>query len=78
VCPLEIKKYIGEQVNKAMHDHAWVADIRNALGLRGLTEYLELWNLSSRVNLNDLEDLDRWRLEAQLFSTRSAYITFEL
>jgi len=62
-----------------------VADIRNALGLRGLTEYLELWGLISEVNLTDADDLDRWKPEASgVFSTKSAYrcyfvgsVTFE-
>ena len=62
-----------------------MADIRNALGLRGLTEYLELWGLISEVNLTDADDLDRWKPEASgVFSTKSAYrcyfvgsVTFE-
>jgi hypothetical protein len=72
-------------VYEALNNNAWVADIRNALGLRGLTEYLELWDLISEVNLTDTDDLHRWKPEASgVFSTKSAYrcyfvgsITFE-
>jgi hypothetical protein len=41
--PLRIRK--RRKVNEALHDHAWVADIRSALGWRGLAEYLYLWDL---------------------------------
>lgn len=72
-------------VYEALNNNAWVADIRNALGLHGLTEYLELWDLISEVNLTDTDDLHRWKPEASgVFSTKSAYrcyfvgsITFE-
>jgi hypothetical protein len=62
-----------------------VSDIRNALGLLGLAEYFELWDMVSDVNLSDTEDIHRWKPEASgLFSMKSAYrsyfvgsITFE-
>ena len=72
-------------VNEALQDNLWVSDIRNALGWRGLAQYLEVWDLIAGVNLTNFEDIHRWKPDASgLFSTRSAYrsyivgsITFE-
>ena len=72
-------------VNEALQDNLWVSDIRNALGWRGLAQYLEVWDLIAGVNLTNIEDIHRWKPDASgLFSTRSAYrsyfvgsITFE-
>lgn len=73
--PLRIRK--RRKVNEALHDHAWVADIRSALGWRGLAEYLYLWDLLSGVNLNDTADIHRWKPEASgLFSAKLAYRNF--
>lgn len=72
-------------VNEALQDNLWVSDIRNALGWRGLAQYLEVWDLIAGVNLTNIEDIHRWKPDASgLFSMRSAYrsyfvgsITFE-
>jgi len=54
-----------------------VADIKGALGWLGLVEYLELWDMLAGVNLNNTDDIHRWKPEASgEFSTRSAYKNF--
>jgi len=81
--PFKFRK--NRTVHEALQENRWVSDIKNALGWLGLAEYLELWDLLAEVNLSDLEDVHRWKLEASgSFSTQSAYrcyflgsITFE-
>ena len=54
-----------------------MADIKGALGWLGLVEYLELWDMLAGVNLNNTDDIHRWKPEASgEFSTRSAYKNF--
>ena len=72
---LRIRK--KRSVFEALQGNTWVTDIQGALGWRGLAEYLELWDMLANVNLNDTEDIHRWKLEASgIFSTRSAYKNF--
>jgi hypothetical protein len=60
-----------------MQDHTWVQDIRSALGLMGLVEYLQLWDTISAITLNSSEDIHLWRFEASgVYSTKSAYRNF--
>ena len=81
--PFKFRK--NRTVHEALQENRWVSDIKNALGWLGLAEYLELWDLLAEVNLSDLEDVHRWKLEASgSFSMQSAYrcyflgsITFE-
>ena len=54
-------------VFEALQGNTWVTDIQGALGWRGLAEYLELWDMLANVNLNDTEDIHRWKLEASGF-----------
>ena len=72
---LRIRK--RRSIFEALQGNTWVTDIQGALGWRGLAEYLELWDMLANVNLNDTEDIHRWKLEASgIFSTRSAYKNF--
>jgi len=72
---LRIRK--KRSVFEALQGNTWVTDIQGALGWRGLAEYLELWDMLANVNLNDTEDIHRWKLEASgIFSARSAYKNF--
>ncbi|KAG2598128.1 hypothetical protein PVAP13_5KG370607 [Panicum virgatum] len=69
--PIRIGK--KRTVSEALQENLWVTCIRNALGWYGLAEYLELWDLISGANLNNSEDIHRWKPEASgPFSTRSA------
>jgi hypothetical protein len=62
-----------------MQDHTWVRDIRSALGLNGLVEYLQLWDTISSISLNTTQDVHLWKSEASgVFSTKSAYKNFLL
>lgn len=64
-------------VAQALLGHAWVANIRGALGHVGLTEYLQLWDALASIVLNHADDLHHWKFEASgEFSTRSAYRSF--
>ena len=60
--PFKFRK--NRTVHEALQENRWVSDIKNALGWLGLAEYLELWDLLAEVNLSDLEDVHRWKLEA--------------
>jgi hypothetical protein len=73
--PLKIQK--SRTVCEALQDHTWVRDIRSALGLNGLVEYLQLWDTISSITLNTTEDVHLWKFEASgVFSTKSAYRNF--
>jgi len=50
-------------VSEALQEHTWVSDIKKALRLLGLTEYLELWDMVSEVNLSDMDGIHRWKPE---------------
>jgi len=64
-------------VAEALLGNSWVADIKGPLGWLGLVEYLELWDMLAGVNLNNTDDIHRWKPEASgEFSTRSAYKNF--
>ena len=73
--PLKFRK--KRTVAEALLGNSWVADIKGALGWLGLVEYLELWDMLAGVNLNNTDDIHRWKPEASgEFSTRSAYKNF--
>lgn len=59
---VKIKK--KRAVSEALLENVWVTDIRNAFGWTGLAEYLELWDLIYGVNLNNTDDIPRWKPEA--------------
>ena len=52
-------------VHEAMTDRRWVSDIRGALTVNVLIEYLGLWDLLLNVELQpELEDSHTWRFSA--------------
>jgi hypothetical protein len=62
-------------VHDAIADGRWISDIRGALSLPILIEYLHLWELLSNVELQpEVEDTHIWKFSASgLHSTKSAY-----
>jgi hypothetical protein len=62
-------------VQEALPDHAWISDIREALTVGVLVEYLQLWNILCEVELQlDVSDSHFWRLATSgKFSVKSAY-----
>ena len=56
----------------------WVSDIRGALSVQVLVEYLQLWNLVDEINLQpDTDDKHVWRLSRHAtYSSKSAYDAF--
>ena len=62
-------------VHDALTERRWVSDIRGALSLAVLTEYLALWDLLSNVVLQpDVDDLHVWQFSSSgKYSAKSAY-----
>ena len=60
---------------EALSDGSWITDIKGALTLQVLTEYLQLWDLLSNFQLQpDVEDVHIWQFSASgQYSTKSAY-----
>jgi len=59
----------------AITDGRWISDIRGALSVQVLIEYVHLWELLSDVELQpEVEDLHIWKFTSSgLYSTKSAY-----
>jgi len=64
-------------VSEALTNRQWVSDIRGALSVAVLSEYLGLWELLSEIWLQpEIEDLHIWKFSATgQYSTKSAYET---
>jgi len=62
-------------VYDAITDRKWISDIRGALNVQVLIEYLHLWNLLSNVELqSEVDDTHIWRFSTSgVYSTKSAY-----
>jgi len=62
-------------VHDALTDQRWVSDIRGALSLAVLREYLGLWDLLSNIMLHpDIEDTYVWQFSPTgKYSAKSAY-----
>src|SRR6185369_4503963 len=62
-------------VQDALTDQRWVRDIRGALSLAVLREYLALWDLLSNFVLHpDIEDTHVWKFSPSgKYSAKSAY-----
>jgi hypothetical protein len=65
-------------VAQALQDRNWVHDIRGALSVQVLVEYLQLWNLLGNVKLQlGTHDQLSWRLSNHgIYSSKSAYEAF--
>ena len=62
-------------VHAALSDRSWITDIKGALTLQVLIEYLQLWDLLSNFQLQpDVEDVHIWQFSASSqYLTKSAY-----
>jgi len=62
-------------VHDALHNRRWVSDIRGALTVNVLIEYIHLWKSLSGVVLQpDVDDTHIWQFSASgQYSTKSAY-----
>ena len=62
-------------MSDALDNRKWVSDIRGALTVTVLTEYIHLWELLSTVMLQqDVEDSHIWQFSTcDQYTTRSAY-----
>ena len=62
-------------VAQGLQDRIWIADIRGALSVQVLVEYLQLWNLVDNLELQqDVPDQLSWRLSKHgTYSSKSAY-----
>ena len=59
------------KVFESLNNRTWVSDIRGALTVQVLIEYINLWELFSNVELQpDVEDTHIWK-----FSTTGQYTT---
>ncbi|WVZ85537.1 hypothetical protein U9M48_032454 [Paspalum notatum var. saurae] len=65
-------------VAEGLTDRKWVLDIRGALSVQVLVEYLQLWSLVDEVDLQpDTADRHIWRLSGHAtYSSKSAYDAF--
>jgi len=62
-------------VHKAITGRKWIFDIRGALTVEVLTQYLGLWDIPAEVMLQpELEDTHIWQFSASgIYSAKSAY-----
>jgi hypothetical protein len=62
----------------ALFGHKWISDIRGALTVGVLVEYLHLWNILYETELHpEKEDIHFWRFATNgKFSVKSAYKGF--
>ena len=68
----------GRIVFDALNNRRWVSDIKGALKVNVLLEYLQLWELLDNVELQpDLEDTHIWQFSnTGQYSTKSTYEAF--
>jgi len=62
-------------VFQALNNRTWVSDIRGALTVQVLIEYINLWELLSNVELQpDVEDTHIWKVSTTgQYTSKSAY-----
>ena len=60
---------------ESLNNRTWVSDIRGALTVQVLIEYINLWELFSNVELQpDVEDTHIWKVSTTgQYTTKSAY-----
>ncbi|WVZ90185.1 LOW QUALITY PROTEIN: hypothetical protein U9M48_036512, partial [Paspalum notatum var. saurae] len=67
-------------VAQGLHNRSWVMDVRGALSVQVLTEYLLVWDLVDDIVLqHDVPDKHLWKLtQSRVYSSKSAYSAFFL
>ncbi|WVZ64360.1 LOW QUALITY PROTEIN: hypothetical protein U9M48_013890 [Paspalum notatum var. saurae] len=67
-------------VAQGLHNRSWVMDVRGALSVQVLTEYLLVWDLVDDTVLQlDVPDKHLWKLtQSGVYSSKSAYSAFFL
>jgi hypothetical protein len=62
-------------VAQGLQNHSWVSDLRGALSVQVLVEYLQLWNLVDNLELQqDIPDQHLWWLTNHGdYTSKSAY-----
>jgi len=67
-------------VAQGLHNRSWVMDVRGALSVQVLTEYLLVWDLvDDTVLQHDVPDKHLWKLtQSGVYSSKSAYSAFFL
>ena len=63
------------KVFESLNNRTWVSDIRGALTIQVLIEYINPWELLSNVELQpDVEDTHIWKVSTTgQYTTKSAY-----
>jgi hypothetical protein len=64
----------NQTVAEALTNRAWIQQIRGGISMLVIVDYLQVWNATQRVVLNNNPDpvIWRWALDGK-FSVRSAY-----
>ena len=73
------KRAVKQQtVAQALHNRRWVSDIKGALTVEVLVEYLQIWDLVDDFNLHlDIPDHHQWWFTGSSSSlSKSAYRAF--
>jgi hypothetical protein len=71
------KAYSSRTVAQALDNWHWVSDIRGALSLSGLQQYLLLWDTLGEVRLSHDADRHVWMHSSSgMFSSKSCYKVF--
>ncbi|WVZ76728.1 hypothetical protein U9M48_024677 [Paspalum notatum var. saurae] len=62
----------------ALNQNNWISDLKGALGVAALVEYLQLWDILSQIVLDpEVEDRHIWRFSSSgQYSAKSAYEGF--
>jgi len=72
------KQTAKRTVAQALLNGKWVEDIKGALTVQILVEYLQIWDLVDGLTLQqDVPDQFRWKFtQSGLYSSKSAYAAF--
>jgi len=67
----------GKMVAEALHNRRWISDLRGALTVDVIFEYIQLWDLLENFELQQaVDDTHIWQFSTSgSFTTKSAYET---